>query len=268
MNLFDALNSEALRLYLFLFFFFLFAVAEKIFPYRKKLFSQSQRWVTSFCLVLVSVFLLKFIPGLSSMSVALLAENNSWGLLSLLALPVWLKIVVSIVVLDFLIYLQHRLFHKVGLFWRFHRVHHVDRDFDVATGIRFHPLEIILSMLYKCICVLALGCPLIAVLAFDILLNVSALFTHSNFQLPEKLDRVLRWVFVTPNMHRIHHSHLEEETNSNYGFFISVWDRLGASYKNDAKEGNAEFTIGLDEYQNEQPSRLWWSLRLPFSSSS
>ena len=191
------------------------------------------------------------------------ASRHGWGLLNALDWPLWLAWVVTILVFDFAIWLQHRISHEVPLFWRFHRVHHADRDFDVTTAIRFHPVEIAASMGLKIVLVYALGPPALAVVAFEVLLNGTALFNHANLRLPLGMDRALRLILVTPDMHRVHHSVLRAEHDSNYGFALSIWDRLFHTYTAQPAAGHETMAIGL-QWQDQRSARLGWSLMLPF----
>jgi sterol desaturase/sphingolipid hydroxylase (fatty acid hydroxylase superfamily) len=192
------------------------------------------------------------------------ARIAGWGAFNLLGWPLWLEILIAIVVLDLAIYGQHVLFHKVPVLWRLHQVHHADVDFDVSTALRFHPVEIALSMLIKIAVVLALGAPAIAVVLFEIILNGCAMFNHANVKLPGWLDAILRRILVTPDMHRVHHSVIRRETDSNFGFNLSIWDRIFGTYRAQPEAGHAGMTIGLSEYQSEDPTRFSWSLLLPF----
>jgi len=166
--------------------------------------------------------------------------------------------------LDLAIYIQHVASHHIPILWKLHKVHHADRDIDVTTGIRFHPLEAILSMIYKCLVILLLGPVALSVIIFEIVLNASAMFNHSNLRLPKKLDAVLRILVVTPDSHRVHHSVHASETNSNYGFFLSIWDRLGRTYTAQPRDNHLDMTIGLSNYQTPKPAILSWCLTLPF----
>ncbi|MEQ1652489.1 MAG: sterol desaturase family protein, partial [Hyphomicrobium sp.] len=192
------------------------------------------------------------------------AGTHGIGVLNWIAWPSWLETLIAVVVLDFAIWVQHVTTHKVPVLWRLHQVHHADVDIDVTTAIRFHPIEIGLSILWKIVCVLALGASVWAVLLFEILLNACAMFSHANIRLPAALDGVLRVFVVTPDMHRVHHSVLRHEHNSNYGFNLSVWDRLFSTYRAQPEKGHDAMTIGLTPYQSDEPTRLGWSLSLPF----
>ena len=199
-----------------------------------------------------------------AMGAAAIATEKGWGLFNLLDMPVVIEIFLAVIVFDMLIYLQHILSHHVPIIWRFHKVHHADRDIDVTTGARFHPIEIVFSMALKIFFVILLGPAVVAVFLFEIILNTSAMFNHSNVRIPPAFDRLLRVFIVTPDMHRVHHSVYREETNSNFGFFLSLWDRLFRTYRGQPKDGHDGMTIGLAEHQTKSPNRLLWSLLLPF----
>ena len=203
------------------------------------------------------------LPALA-VGAALDAEAQGWGLFNALSLPGWIEILLAILLLDFAIWLQHLVTHKIPLLWRLHRVHHADRDMDVTTAIRFHPIEIGLSMLLKLGVVYVSGAPVPAVILFEILLNGTAMFNHANLRLPRTLDRMIRTILVTPDMHRVHHSVHRHEHDSNYGFALSVWDRLFGTYVAQPSEGHDAMTVGL-RWQDDRPARLGWSLKLPFS---
>jgi sterol desaturase/sphingolipid hydroxylase (fatty acid hydroxylase superfamily) len=221
--------------------------------------------LTNISLVVLGAIVGRLLGPLAAMGVAVFAAQNSWGLFNLLALPVWLEIIVAVMLLDMAIYWQHVATHKIPVLWRLHRVHHADRDIDASTGVRFHPIEIGVSMLYKCAVVLILGPAAVAVLLFEVLLNASALFNHANLRLPSAVDKLLRSFMVTPDMHRVHHSVILGETNSNYGFFLSWWDKLFNSYKTQPQAGHQRMTIGLNEYQTQAPKKLTWALLSPFT---
>ena len=253
-----------LRLSVFIAVLVLCAVLEALFPRRQRSQQRSTRWLTNLGMVFLNSVVLRLMGPVAALSVAAYAQSQGWGLLSWLAIPSVLAVVVAMVLLDFAIYWQHVLSHKIPVLWCLHRVHHADRDIDVTTGIRFHPIEVMLSMVYKCAIVLLLGAPVIAVFLFEVLLNASAMFNHANMRLPLWLDRLLRTAIVTPDMHRVHHSVIEKETNSNYGFCLSIWDRWFGSYIPQPSKGHDAMTIGLQEYQHEKPARILWCLRLPF----
>jgi len=258
-------NQETIRLSVFIGVFTLMALLEFIVPRKQRAQPRAKRWFTNWSLVIIDSLTLKILVPVLAVTVAQSVSDRGWGLFNLTNLPLWLECVFAIVLLDMLIYWQHVASHHISILWRFHKVHHADRDIDVTTGARFHPLEILLSMAYKFICILLLGPPVLAVFLFEVLLNASAMFNHSNIRLPKWLDARLRYFIVTPDMHRVHHSIIVYETNSNYGFFLSTWDRVFGSYINQPKQGHDDMVIGLQEYQDQRPSSLIWSLKSPFS---
>ena len=258
-------NQTSIRLAVFIGVFALMALLEFVLPKKQRALPRVGRWFTNWSLVVIDSIALRLLIPIAAVAVAQWTNDNGIGLLSLVALPWWLSCLIAIVVLDMLIYWQHVASHHWPMLWRFHKVHHADRDIDVTTGARFHPVEIVLSMLYKFVCILILGAPALAVFLFEVLLNASAMFNHSNVRLAKPLDKWVRRIIVTPDMHRVHHSVEVDETNSNYGFFLSVWDRLFGSYIDQPKQGHDEMIIGLREYQDPRPASLIWSLKAPFS---
>lgn len=262
------LEDYQVRLLVFVGVLVLMATLEALMPKRRREQTRVRRWTNNLLLVVTNSVALRIIGPVSAVVAADYALDNNWGLLSAspIPLPLWAEVVVGVVLLDFAIYVQHVASHKIPLLWRMHRVHHADRDIDVTTGIRFHPLEAVLSMAYKCVIILLLGPITLAVIAFEIVLNASAMFNHANMRLPQSLDRVLRWVIVTPDSHRVHHSTIHTETDSNYGFFLSVWDRLCSTYTAQPSQGHEGMTIGLSEYQTEKPASLLWCMTLPFKA--
>jgi len=263
-------DDTQLRLMIFLGVLVFMAALETLLPRRERQLSRVSRWSTNLSLVLINTVALKLLGPVAAIVVADYAMDNHWGLLSLspIPLPLFLEVIIAIMLLDFAIYLQHVALHRVPFLWRFHKVHHVDRDLDVTSGIRFHPIEAVMSMLYKCAIILLLGPVTIAVVLFEIILNASAMFNHANVRLPKSLDAILRKLVVTPDFHRVHHSTLPAETNSNYGFFLSLWDYLGKTYIAQPKHQHEGMVIGLKAYQSKQPANLWWCLRLPFVAPS
>jgi len=201
---------------------------------------------------------------LAATGAALWAEAHGFGIFHVVEAPTWVAGVAAFLLLDLAVWAQHVLFHRAPLFWRFHRVHHADRDFDATTGLRFHPVEIVVSMIWKAAVVIALGAPVAAVIVFEIALNACAMFNHANVALPRRLDALLRPVIVTPDMHRVHHSVHRDEHDTNFGFCLSVWDRLCGLYRAQPREGHEGMTVGLADAQDDAPSRLWWSVVLPF----
>lgn len=257
-------QQGVIRLSVFIGVFTLMALLELLAPKKERALPRTKRWVTNWSLVIINSVSMRFLIPVLAVSVAQYVEQAGWGLFSFIDLPFWLECLLAIIVLDMLIYWQHVASHHLPILWRFHKVHHADRDIDVTTGARFHPIEIGLSMLYKFLCIAILGAPAFAVFVFEVLLNASAMFNHSNVRLLKGLDAVVRKFIVTPDMHRVHHSIIVPETNSNYGFFLSLWDRLFGSYIDQPKMGHDKMTIGLEEYQDDKPASLLWSLKIPF----
>ena len=259
-------NEATIRLSLFLGLFILFAVAESLLPRRKRRLPRRHRWLTNWGLVLLDTALLRLMAialPLLAVGTAIDAAGKGWGLFNQVGWPVWLEVVLAIAILDFLIWGQHVITHKIPILWRLHRVHHADRDMDVTTAIRFHPVEIGLSMLVKIGAVYALGPSAVAVIIFEVLLNGCALFNHANLKIPARLDGLIRLVLVTPDMHRVHHSNIRREHDSNYGFSVSLWDRMFGTYNDQPSSGHEDMTIGL-QWQDDAPAKLGWSLMLPF----
>jgi sterol desaturase/sphingolipid hydroxylase (fatty acid hydroxylase superfamily) len=224
---------------------------EACIPNRISPVANSKRWVSNFFLVFSGAVISRLLVPAGLAVVAVFATKHQFGLLPLVPLHEWLLIALAVILLDCLIYWQHRLFHKLPLLWRIHKVHHADPHLDASTGLRFHPIEIGLSVLVKALAILLLGVPAEAILLFEIILNASAIFNHSNIKLPDWLEWPLRKLIVTQAMHRIHHSQVVQETNSNYGFCLSIWDRLFGSYRQNAEAGDDGITLGLQEYHNE-----------------
>jgi sterol desaturase/sphingolipid hydroxylase (fatty acid hydroxylase superfamily) len=241
------------------------AVWELIVPRRKLVAGKTWRWTSNLSLVLLNVTLVRIIIPVTAVAAAMYAGAHEYGLFSLVDWPLWLEVLLAVIAFDLAIYLQHVMFHAVPLFWRLHMVHHADRDLDVTTGLRFHTLEILLSTLIKLSVVLVIGPPAIAVVAFEVLLNATSMFNHSNIKLPEQIDRLLRWFVVTPDMHRVHHSIIHRETNSNFGFNLPWWDYLLGTYLPQPQEGHELMKIGVRTFTNErQVERLPGMLLLPF----
>jgi sterol desaturase/sphingolipid hydroxylase (fatty acid hydroxylase superfamily) len=216
-------------------------------------------------LVAVNTFAVRLVLPVTAVALADIASERGWGALNLLEWPAPIEFVLGFLLLDFVIYLQHVMFHAVPLFWRLHRVHHADLDFDVTTGVRFHTLEIILSMIIKLGTVLALGPSAWCVVAFEVVLNATSMFNHANIRIPTRLDSVLRTLVVTPDMHRVHHSVIRRETDSNFGFNFPWWDRLCGTYRPQPRDGHLQMDIGLPQYRDErQTSLLHRILMLPF----
>jgi sterol desaturase/sphingolipid hydroxylase (fatty acid hydroxylase superfamily) len=262
------MHAEApLRLVAFLAVFAAVALWELAAPRRKALYARSARWPHNLGLLLIDVIVVRLLGPGAVIGVALAAEARGWGLLNLLAAPPWLAFAIGVVLLDLVIYFQHVMFHAVPTLWRLHRVHHADQDFDLTTGTRFHPIEILLSLLVKCVIVAALGVPAPAVLAFEVVLNASSMFNHANASLPAKVDRWLRWLVVTPDMHRVHHSVLYHESSSNFGFNLPWWDRLFGTYLAQPRLGHDAMTIGVDAFRSADDLRLDQLLVQPFRNT-
>lgn len=229
--------------------FVLMALWEAWRPRRKLTQPKASHWRTNLSLLALDALLVRLLLGAGAYATALYAGQHGWGLFNLIAWPAWVEFLLAWLLLDFALYLQHVISHALPVFWRLHRVHHTDLDFDLTTGVRFHPVEIIISMIYKIAAVTALGASPWVVLVFEVILNGASVFNHGNVHIPEKMDRWLRLIIVTPDMHRVHHSSVVNETNSNFGFSISLWDRLCGTYRAQPALGQLGFEIGLKEYR-------------------
>jgi sterol desaturase/sphingolipid hydroxylase (fatty acid hydroxylase superfamily) len=256
-------NILIIRLTAFIGVFLIIALWETRRPRRPLQLNKTRRWLNNLGLVACNTLLLRLVFPTAAVGVAALAGEQGWGLLNQLRPAYGISVLISIVALDLIIYFQHVLFHAVPLLWRLHMVHHADMDYDVTTGLRFHPLEILLSMLIKMAAILVLGPPVTAVILFEILLNASSMFNHGNLRLPAKVDALLRLLIVTPDMHRVHHSTIKRETNSNYGFNLSLWDRIFGTYRAQPQLGHEGMTIGLDQFRDPKQQALYWLLLLP-----
>ncbi len=259
-------NEATIRLTVFLGLFALLALIEAWIPRRPLRQTRAKRWVNNWGLVLLNTAVLRLVAlalPLLAVGAALDATDKGWGLFNAIALPVWLEIILAMLILDFLIWGQHLITHKIPLLWRLHQVHHADVDMDVTTAIRFHPIEIALSMLLKIGAIYLLGPSAVAVILFEIILNGGAMFNHANIKLPLGIDRIVRLVLVTPDMHRVHHSVHRAEHDSNYGFSLSIWDRMFGTYIAQPAEGHDDMAVGL-RWQDERPAKLPWNLLLPF----
>jgi sterol desaturase/sphingolipid hydroxylase (fatty acid hydroxylase superfamily) len=264
-------NDGLVRLAVFIGVFLLMALIELAAPKRALIAPKGRRWLTNLGISITATVLLRLMAmlavPLAAIAAAAYAEAHGIGLLNQLHWPDWLKIIVALLVLDLAIWAQHLASHKIPIFWRLHQVHHADRDIDVSTAVRFHPVEIGLSMLWKIVVVLAIGAAAISVFLFEVILNACAMFNHANIALPAWLDGVLRLFVVTPDMHRVHHSVLRREHDSNYGFNLSLWDRLFRTYTAEPEGGQHGMKIGLTPYQTDAPTKFGWSLVLPFVDS-
>lgn len=249
-------NEPLIRLAAFAGIFALVAALEAWFPRRHRAFTRAWRWPNNLGVVALNTILLRFVFPTAAVGAAIFAEARGIGLLHWMGAPVALAIPLAVIALDLAIYGQHRLFHAVPALWRLHRMHHADLDFDVTTGLRFHPVEILLSMVIKLAVVMALGAPPVAVLIFEVLLNATSMFSHANLRLPAWLDRTLRPILVTPDMHRVHHSVDRRETDSNFGFNLAIWDRLFGTYIAQPAAGHAGMTIGVEQFRDARELRL------------
>ncbi len=260
-------NEAAIRLGFFLGVFAVMAGWEMVAPRRALTVSKALRWANNLGLVALNTLLLRLLFPAAAVGVAALAAEQGWGLLNHFQVPFWPAVMIAVVSMDFVIWVQHVMVHAIPLLWRLHRVHHADPDYDVTTGARFHPIEIILSMLIKFATILLLGPPVVAVILFEVILNGMAMFNHGNVRLPETLDRVLRMLLVTPDMHRVHHSVEDDETNSNFGFNLSLWDRLFGTYRAQPRQGQEGMTIGIHHYrETREVSWLPGMMTLPFKA--
>ena len=256
--------EPVIRLSAFLGIFTAVALWETVAPRRQRTFPRLTRWPNNIGIVVLNTVTLRVLFPTAAVGMALAAEANGWGLFNAFPVPAWLAVVLAVVILDFAIYLQHILVHAVPALWRLHRMHHADLDFDVTTRARFHPLEIVLSMVLKLMVVGALGAPALAVMIFEVILNATAMFNHGNIRMPESVDRALRLIVVTPDMHRVHHSVIVEETNSNFGFNLPWWDRLLGTYTDQPRDGHEGMTIGIAQFRDSRALRLDRMLIQPF----
>lgn len=249
-------QEPLIRLSVFAGILALMAGLEAWLPRRRRSAGRWLRWPGNLGVVVLDSLVLRLVFPTAAVGLALALEGRGVGLLPWLGLPQPLAVLLAVVLLDLAIYLQHVMFHAVPLLWRLHRMHHADLDFDVTTGLRFHPVEILLSMVIKLMVVVALGAPAVAVLVFEVLLNATAMFNHANLRLPERLDRALRLLLVTPDMHRVHHSVVPRETNSNFGFNLAVWDRIFGTYRAQPAAGHEAMTIGIGQFRDPRELRL------------
>jgi sterol desaturase/sphingolipid hydroxylase (fatty acid hydroxylase superfamily) len=274
MNEFFMHHEATIRLGCFLGIFAAVALGELVAPRRPLTTSKTDRWVANLGIVAINAVVLRilfqglrFVVPAGAVGMALLSEERHWGLLNSVAWPYWLKVVLAVVVLDFVIYLQHVMFHAVPTLWKLHMMHHADMDYDVTTGTRFHPIEIVLSMGIKMAAVMVLGASVPAVIIFEVLLNGTAMFNHGNLKVPLGLDSVLRLFVVTPDMHRVHHSVFPSEANSNFGFNLPWWDRLMGTYRAQPSKGHEGMTIGLNQFRDPSRLKLGGILALPFTGT-
>ncbi len=264
-NQFIMSNEVVIRLSFFLGIFALMAIWEMIAPRRALTVSKVVRWSNNLGLVFLNSFILRFLFPAAAVGVAAFASDQGWGLLNYYDVSPMIAIIASVVVMDFVIYVQHVMVHAIPVLWRLHRVHHADLDYDVTTGARFHPIEIILSMLIKFATIVLLGPPIVAVVIFEVMLNATAMFNHGNVRLNPTVDKWLRLILVTPDMHRVHHSVEDDETNSNFGFSLPWWDRLCGTYRAQPRVGHENMSIGIRTFR-ETKMTSWISgmLIMPF----
>jgi sterol desaturase/sphingolipid hydroxylase (fatty acid hydroxylase superfamily) len=257
-------NEEYVRTGIFLGAFAVMAIWEVVAARRELTASKGARWLGNLTLIVLDAFIVRLLFPAAAVGMALTADRLSWGLFNNLSLPIWLTVLLSVVLLDLAIYLQHVMFHVIPALWRLHLVHHADVDIDVTTGIRFHPIEIVLSMVIKFGVIAILGAPVLGVLLFEIILNGLAMFNHGNVRIPLRIDKYLRLIFVTPDMHRVHHSVIEMEYNTNFGFNLSCWDRLMGTYLAQPSKGHDGMTIGLPHFRETKWHSLPRLLLMPF----
>jgi sterol desaturase/sphingolipid hydroxylase (fatty acid hydroxylase superfamily) len=261
---FIATNEPVIRLSFFIGTLLVVGLWETFAPKRPPSVSKIWRWSNNFGITFFNTFLLRILFPILAVGLAVIAKEHGWGLLNIIQLPETFAIVIAVILQDFVIYWQHVLFHHFPILWRLHKMHHADVDYDVSTGARFHPIEIILSMLLKLIVVLLLGPPVVAVIIFEILLSSIAMFNHANAGLPPSIDKIIRLFMVTPDMHRVHHSVIRGEHNNNFGFNLPWWDYIFGTYTASPSQGHDKMTIGLDEYQENRKQSIFWMLSLPF----
>ena len=255
-------NEKEVRMGFFFGMLLFIGLWELVAPTRALTVSKAVRWANNLGLVFFNSFILRVLFPAAAVG---FASEQGWGLFNYVEVPFWLAVVASVIIMDFVIYIQHVMVHAIPMLWRLHRVHHADLDYDVTTGSRFHTIEIILSMLIKFATILLLGPPIIAVIIFEIVLNATAMFNHGNISLPKTLDKYLRLLLVTPDMHRVHHSVEDDEANSNFGFSLPWWDRLFGTYRDQPRAGHKGMTIGINKFRD--PKQVAWlpgMLALPF----
>lgn len=257
-------NEPSVRLGVFLSVFTVVGIWELLNPRRTLTASKPVRWINNLGLIALNGMILRIGFPFLAIETAIISQENGWGLANIYEIPFSLSIVIGVLALDLAIYIQHVIFHKYPILWKLHRMHHIDPDLDVTSGTRFHPIEIALSMLIKMGLIVILGPPAVAVLIFELLLNGSAMFNHGNIFIPSGIDRILRGIIVTPDMHRVHHSVIRKETDSNYGFFLSLWDRIFKTYRKEPEAGQLGMKIGIGEFEDGKFLKLHWLLSVPF----
>jgi sterol desaturase/sphingolipid hydroxylase (fatty acid hydroxylase superfamily) len=263
-----SLDDPAIRVSAVILAFAILALLELALPRRARQVSRARRWPHNLALFLVDVGVVRILAPGAAIAVAIAGESRGWGLLNVVSVPGWLGAGAAILLLDLVIYFQHVVFHAVPALWRLHRVHHADVEFDLTTGTRFHPIEILISTGIKCAAVAAIGAPAVAVLVFEILLNVIAMFNHANIRIVSGLDRWLRYVVVTPDMHRVHHSMNYNESSSNFGFNSPWWDRLFGTYRDQPAAGHHDMVIGVDAFRSPDELRIESLLSQPWRDTA
>jgi len=261
-------NESLVRLLAFAGILGAMAAWEILAPRRRQAIGRGIRWPGNIGIVALDTLLVRLIFPMTAVGLALLAEARGWGLFNAFPVPGWAAIPLAVILLDLAIYLQHVLFHAVPALWRLHRMHHADLEFDVTTGARFHPIEILLSMIVKLGVIAAIGAPAVAVLLFEVLLNATSMFNHGNVRIPLGFDRILRWMVVTPDMHRVHHSIESGETNSNFGFNLPWWDRLFGTYRDQPAAGHERMAIGIEQFRDPVELRMDRMLLQPWRDAS
>ena len=261
-------NEWMIRLAFFGGIFLIIGFAELLVPRRTLTTSKKSRWFANIGIVFINTFLLRLLFPAGAVGISIWIGLHGWGIFNLVQWPLWVEVVLTVILLDVVIYIQHVMFHALPVLWRLHMMHHADMDYDLTTGTRFHPIEIIISMGIKAGAITLLGAPVIGVIIFEILLNGAAMFNHGNFFIPLGLDRVLRLLVVTPDMHRVHHSVFPSETNSNFGFNLPWWDRLFGTYRPQPMKGHEQMTIGLNQFRDPSRLTLLWMIALPFAGKT
>ena len=257
-------TADFIRFGVFAVMLVIMAFWEILAPRRPLIASKTLRWSGNLGILAIDTVLVRLSFTVLPVAMAQRAQGAGWGILNLVSIPVWLKVIIGIMLLDLAIYLQHLMLHAVPVFWRLHMMHHADLDFDFTTGVRFHPVEILVSMVIKLTAVAVIGPLPLAVLLFEVFLNATSMFNHGNVRLPPQADRFLRLIVVTPEMHRVHHSVIPKETNSNFGFNFPWWDRIAGTYRDQPEAGHEGMTIGLKQFQAIKRQTLFWMLALPF----
>ena len=260
------MSDTILRLTFFLSILIILIIAEILLPKKKRIHNRKDRWITNGLITLIntaSVNIVHIAIPLIAIVAAVDVSNGKMGLFNIINFPIWIEIILTVIILDFIIWGQHLLSHKIPFVWRFHRMHHTDRDLDVTTAVRFHPFEIIFSMFIKITSIYILGASAIAVIIFEIMLNGMAMFNHANLRIPFRIENILRKFIVTPDLHRIHHSIYIDEHNKNFGFSLSIWDKIFKCYLDQPRDGHKDMKLGL-KWQNDKPTKLGWSLWIPF----